>query len=66
MNCMIVQGNVVEGFTFIGPFASDEEAEAWAATDRGCRDEPWNLATLVAPEQDLGELVDHAEAGFGA
>jgi hypothetical protein len=52
---IIVAGDPVAGFEFTGPFQDLEAAEAYAATDRDCRDRPWWVAILEVP---AGAAVD--------
>ena len=44
---IIVHGDVVEGFAFIGPFPSASAAAAHAET--AFASEPWTVAALVDP-----------------
>lgn len=44
---LIVHGDVVQGFAFIGPFASAAAAASHA--EIAFQDEPWTVAALVDP-----------------
>jgi hypothetical protein len=44
---IIVHGDVVEGFAFIGPFASANDAASHA--EIAFSSEPWTIAALVDP-----------------
>lgn len=44
---IIVHGDVVEGFAFIGPFPSADDAAAHAQV--AFASEPWTIAALVDP-----------------
>lgn len=45
---IIVHGDVVEGFAFIGPFASADAAASHAQI--AFATEPWTIAALVDPD----------------
>jgi hypothetical protein len=44
---IIIHGDVVEGFAFIGPFASADAAASHAQTAFAA--EPWTVAALIDP-----------------
>ena len=56
LNYVIVYGNVVDGFTFVGPFDDRDEAVRYAEAD-GTPGRDWCIAELAAPadEHNQGE-----------
>lgn len=74
--CILLVGNILEGYTFIGPFDSLDEAEEYGDTCFGSGTE-WMFATLSAPsvkiespsgwsymsDQENGDNVDCHDCG---
>jgi len=44
---LIVYGNLVDGFTFVGPFESIEAASSYAERDQG----QWSIVPVYAPDR---------------
>lgn len=51
---MICFGNVVDGFTFTGPFLDHEAAVAYCDGD----DDQWNIVPLNTPNEDSGSVQE--------
>lgn len=50
MKYIVIMGNVVDGLTFVGPFATMEAAQEWAANSAPTDD--WWLAPCQEPSED--------------
>ena len=51
---MICLGNVVDGFTFTGPFLDHDSALAYIEDD----DDQWNIVPLNTPNEDSGSVQE--------
>lgn len=49
---IIVTGNPIEGFEYIGPFPSADEAAAYGNTDPHLPDGDWWTAPLYTPAEE--------------
>lgn len=49
---ILIYGNVADGFSFIGPFATVDAAADYAETSRNVRAEQWNVITAERPTRD--------------
>lgn len=52
---LIIRGNILDGFEYIGPFLEAEEAEQWAIDNDNLYD--WVVTTL----EDPGILADESD-----
>ena len=50
MNYIVIYGDPVDGFTFVGPFDDRDEAVRYAEFD-GEQGRDWRIAELVQPAQ---------------
>lgn len=51
MAYILITGNPVDGFEYIGPFATAEDAGEHANTDGNIEEGDWWIATIESPEQ---------------